>query len=118
MRPSLFPSDDSLPTWLHTLLCIIVVAPFAGFLLRFGFAALFTAHLNPLPGPDIGQYFFGNKTLIGSSARLAGVSLLFLGIACITLGLSFTRPGQDYPRLRQAPWVLLAMGVLLMFWIS
>ena len=43
MRTSLFPSDESLPTWLHTLLLIIVVSPFAGWLFWFGLGAAFLA---------------------------------------------------------------------------
>lgn len=116
MPRSLFPSDDSLPDWLHHLtLCIAVVALPAGFLFWFGIGALITGHLDPLPGPDLGQYFFGNKVLTGSKARLAGTSLVLLGTGCLTLGLSFSRLVDDYPKLRVVPWLLVAASMVVTF---
>lgn len=113
MRPSLFPSDDELPTWLHTTLCIAVVAPFAGFLLWFGLGAIVTGQLAPLPGPDFGQYFFGETAISGRAARVAGVSLSLLGLAFLGLGLSFTRAADEIRLLRLIPFLLLAASLLL-----
>lgn len=112
MPPSLFPSDEALPTWLHTALCLAVVAPFAGFLFWFGLVAIATATLEPLAGPDVGQYFFGTTPLHGREARLAGATLLLLGTAFLALGLSFTRFAEDRPIPRLIPWTLLLFSLL------
>jgi hypothetical protein len=119
MRPSLFPSDDALPTWLHTTLLFLIVSPFAGFLLLHGLGALATGILEPLNGPDAGQFFFGPETLHGGAARLAGVSLLSLGGAFIAVALRFSRLG--FPRVPVRfilPWALLAISVGLSFAVN
>ncbi len=113
-RPSLFPTDEALPTWLHTTLCILVAAPFSGFFLWDGFGALFTGHMEPIPGPEIGQYFFGEVALNGRSARLAGLTFVLIGLSQLALGFSFTRHAEGRPRWRLLPWVLLAVS--LVFW--
>jgi len=112
MRPSLFPSDESLPTWLHTTLCLAVVSPFAGFLLWLGLVAIATGRLEPLPGPEIGQYLFGEVALTGKTARIAGATLLLLGTSFLALGLSFTRLAEERPILRAVPWALLFVSLV------
>lgn len=113
MRPSLFPSDDALPTWLHTLLLVLVVSPFAGFLFWFGIGAIATAHLDPLSGPEFGQLFFGSSPLQGKAARVAGLSLLAFGGSFVAIAFKFSRLAGESRFSRLLPWVLLAISVLL-----
>jgi hypothetical protein len=115
MPPSLFPSDDELPTWLHTTLCIAIVSPFAVFLLWFGIAAIVTGHLEPLSGPEPGQYFFGESAIDGAAARWAGVALTLLGTTFLSLGVSFTRYAAGRRMLRIIPWLLLIASLAISF---
>lgn len=101
------PSDDDLPTWLHTALCMIIVAPFAIYLIWIGLDAVLTGHMEPISGPEIGQFFFGHLPLNGMQAKLAGCSLVLLGHAFFLLGLSFTRFVEDSYWLRMTPWVTM-----------
>ncbi len=107
----MFPSDDELPTWLHTTLCFLVSTPFAAPLLYFGIEAIFTKHLEPLSGPDFGQYFFGRNPLDGSVAQIAGVSLIFDGLAFLAISLAFTRYADETPALKLPQWILLAIAI-------
>ena len=118
MRHSLFPSNESLPTWLHTLLLLLVVSPFSGFLLWRGVHAVTTAHMEPLSGPDFGQFFFGPAAIHGKAARVAGVSLILLGCAFVALALNYSRLAQGNKVLRLLPWALVAISVTLLFWVA
>lgn len=113
MQPSLFPSDDGLPTWLHTVLLVIVVSPFAGFLFWFGVSAIYAGQLEPLSGPEFGQYFFGSSTLEGKPARIAGLSLVMLGSSFLAIAYRFSRLANEGKFPRCAPWVLLAVSQFL-----
>ena len=115
MRPSLFPSDDELPTWLHSLLLVLVSLPFSSFLLWFGCGALFSGHLEPLEGPDFGQFFFGPTALDGKAARVAGLSLIAAGASFLAIAYRFSRFSDEGLRARLLPWILLAMSVMLSF---
>lgn len=66
-------SDHSLPTWLHTLLCLGVTMPFGVPLLFFGGRAIVAWHLEPFGGPD-GQLLFG------ASVRRLPWAVLALGV--------------------------------------
>lgn len=118
MSPSLFPSDDSLPTWLHTLLLILIVSPFSAPLFWLGFDAITNAYLYPLSGPDFGQFFFGNLTLKGKSAKIAGVSLITLGCTYVALAIQFSRLAYGNVILRCLPWVLLIIFEILSLWVK
>lgn len=111
MRPSLFPSDDALPTWLHTALCIGICLPFTLTLWWAAFDALASGQLEPLGGPSFGQYFFGPQTLYGRAATRGAVALLLLGTAFLTLGLSFSRHAAEHPILKKLPWLFLLLGL-------
>ena len=113
MRKSLFPTDDSLPTWLHTLACFVVVSLFGVPLIWWGSEAILFRHLEPVSGPEIGQYFFGSAALEGKAAVWAGWSLIMFGAAFFALGARFTRAGRENAVLRLLPWVLIAVSVLL-----
>lgn len=89
MRPSMFPSDDALPTWLHTTLLVLVVSPFCLMPLWWGIGAMIAGHLDPLPGPDFGQFFFGQVPLHGDMARFAGFALVILGLAFAALAVRY-----------------------------
>ena len=116
MRRSLFPSDASLPTWLHTLLLFLVVSPFAVFLLWHGVQAIATAHLEPLEGPDFGQFFFGPTAINGKAARIAGVALIVLSCSFVALAFNFSRLAYANRVLRQLPWILVAVYIAMSFW--
>lgn len=118
MRRSLFPSDDALPTWLHSLLLILIVSPFALPVLWWGLKAIATAHLEPLSGPDFGQFFFGDVTLKGKPAKVAGLSLVVLGCAYFALAAQFSRLACSVVVLRALPWVLIAISTLLSLWVK
>jgi hypothetical protein len=118
MRNPLFASDESLPTWLHTLLLLLVVSPFSGFLLWRGVHAVTTAHMEPLSGPDFGEFFFGPAALHGKAARVAGGSLILLGCAFFALAFNYSRLAQGNKVLCLLPWVLLAMSVVMLFWVA
>jgi hypothetical protein len=113
MRKSLFPADDSLPTWLHTFACFFVVSPFGVPLIWWGGRAIHFRHLAPIPGPEFGQYFFGPAPLEGKAAVWAGWSLLMLGAAFFALGAHYTRTGRESAVLHFLPWVLIVVSILL-----
>lgn len=115
MRQSPFPSDDDLPTWLHALILLVLVAPCAGFLVRFGMSARFTARLEPLSGPEAGQFLFGPEPLQGSAARMAGRSLLVPGAGFLAIAWRFSRLCSDGLLGHLLPWSLLALSVMLSF---
>ena len=106
----MFPKDEDLPTWLHTVLLVIVVSPFAGFLLFHGLGAILTSRLSPIMGPDFGVYLI-SAPLAGSSAVVAGLGLLSLATSFLGLAYSFSRFSSDGWWAKAAPWVLLAGGL-------
>lgn len=110
---SFFPSDDALPTWLHTLACFGVVAVFGAPLIWWGVEAIYLRHLEPLSGPEIGQYFFGPAALQGRAAVRAGWSLVAFGACFFALGAGHTRAGKNMAVLRLLPWALLAVSAVL-----
>ena len=118
MRHSLFPSDESLPTWLHTTLLLLTVLPISVFLFWNGISAINTAHLEPLGGSELGQFFFGNVAIFGKAARMAGVSLILLSCAFIALAIQFSRLVYAGAVPRILPWVLVAAYVALSFWVK
>ena len=118
MRRSLFPSDDSLPTWLHTLLLLLVVSPFSGFLLWHGVRAIVTQHLEPLAGPTVGNFFFGSVALHGKAATVAGVSLVVLSCAFVAISFNYSRLVHMNKVLRLLPWALIAVHAALSFWVK
>ena len=118
MRPSLFPSDEALPTWLHTALLILIVSPFSVSLLWFGVHAIATRHLDPLSGPVFGQFFFGPSPLQGKAALLAGFSLIVFGCAFVALAMQFSRVAHGNVVLRSVPWVLVAVSAALSLWVK
>lgn len=113
MRRSLFPSDDSLPTWLHTFACFFVVFFFGIPLLWWGGEAIHARYLDPLSGPELGQYFFGPTALQGRAAVKAGWSLIAFGVFFFALGARHTRAAQGIPILRLLPWVLIVVSAVL-----
>ena len=117
MSYSLFPSDEKLPTWLHTTLLLLVVSPFALLPLWWGISAVVSGHLEPVSGPEPGQYFFGPTALNGTVARLAGVAFLVLSAAFTSIAVSFLRFAEENAILKLLPWALLAGFVALSFFI-
>src|ERR1700733_5233246 len=113
MRKSLFPVDDSLPTWLHTFACFFVVSLFGMPLIWWGGEAIHFQHLESITGPEIGQYFFGSAALDGKAAVWAGWSLIMFGAAFFALGARFTRAGRESAVLRLLPWLLIGASVLI-----
>ena len=111
MRKSLFPADDSLPTWLHTFACFFVVSLFGMPLIWWGGEAIHFRHLEPITAR--GQYFFGPTALEGKAAVWAGWSLIMLGATFFALGARYTRAGQESAALRLLPWLLFVASVLL-----
>jgi hypothetical protein len=118
MRHSLFASDESLPTWLHTLLLFLVTSPFYGFSFYYGIGAIVSVHLEPLGGPDFGQYFFGNVTLDGTPAKIAGVSLIALGFSFVAIAIQHSRLAiADAVARTYLSWIFLAISIALSFWV-
>lgn len=105
-------SDDSLPTWLHTLLCLVLGMAFGLPLLFQGGKAFSARHLEPLSGPEFGQYFFGPTAISGRPAQIAGVALVLYGLSFLSLSVAFTRHAEERVQLRRLPWLLLALDVV------
>ena len=118
MRPSLFPSDEELPTWLHTLLLILIVSPFSAYLFWFGMSAIITGHLDPLSGPEFGQFFFGPSSLQGNAARVAGFSLIAFGCSFLAIAFRFSRLAGENRFTRLLPWILLGISGIVSFWVK
>ena len=95
-------SDDELPTWLHTTLTLLLASPFALLLILPGVAAIRESILEPFMGPEFGQFFFGNQTLHDHAARLAGWSLVMIGLSFFGIGIGFTRWAQGNSLIRIA----------------
>lgn len=119
MQHSLFPSDESLPTWLHTLLLFLIVSPFFVFLFVEGISAIASAQLEPLSGPEFGQYFFGDVTLVGKAAKIAGVALIVLGFGFVAIAVQFSRLAMaEFVARTFLPWLLIAVHIGLSFWVK
>ena len=113
MRRSLFPEDDALPTWLHTLALFVVVSPFGAPLVWIGVKAIVWRHLEPVSGPEFGQYLFGPAALDGHDAVWAGLSLSGFGLSFFALAIRFMRAARERRTLRVLPWVLIAASIAL-----
>jgi hypothetical protein len=113
---SLLPSDEELPSWLHTALLLGLVSVFGLPLIWSGAKALLTGTMLPMSGPDFGAWFISSLPLHGRSARVGGLALVVLGMAFPALGLSWTHGAAERRLLKAAPWGLLALGALLMAW--
>ncbi len=118
MRHSIFPSDDSLPTWLHTTLLVLVVSPFCLIPLWWGIGAMVLGHLDPLPGPDFGGFFFGQAPLYGGIARFAGFALVILGVAFAALAARYSRFADENKTMMALPWVLIACFIVCSFLVN
>lgn len=119
MKHSLFPSDESLPTWIHTLLLLTIVSPFFIFLFLQGIIAIASEHLQPLSGPEFGQFFFGNVTLVGRPAKIAGISLIVLGFGFVALAVQFSRFAiAEFVTRTFLPWIFIAVHLVLAFWVK
>jgi hypothetical protein len=92
---------------------VVVVSPFAGFLFWFGISAIYAGHLEPLSGPEFGQYFFGSLTLEGRPARIAGLSLVTLGSSFLAIAYRFSRVAGEGQFPCFLPWVLLTISQFL-----
>ena len=112
-----FPrTDDELPTWAHTTCVMVLVSCCAVPLLWDGAGALHTRRLAPIMGPDMGQWMFGPRTLSGTAAVAAGLSLVALAFTFWALGLAYTRWAHDRPAVRALPWLMLVLDVPLYMW--
>lgn len=109
--------DDDLPTWAHTACVLSIVSLFALPLLWSGFKAITLKTLPPMTGPDFGQWMFGQRELHGRVAILAGWSLVSFGATFLALGLAYTRWAEGRFIIRMLPWLLLALDVLLYWWV-
>ena len=123
MRRSLFPSDDSLPTWLHTFACFFVVSWFGVPLLWWGAEAIHTRYLPPLSGPELGQYFLvprclrrllfcSGRSLYPRGANHAASSLRSLGAhrGFRTARYTWRQSCLAARHLTRRIWTLLASG--------
>ena len=104
--------DEDLPTWAHTALLVLVVAPFAGFLIWPGVRAVTTGVLPPMSGPEFGQWMFGNQELRGQHAVLAGYALCGLGLALLSVAAAYSRWAQHHRLLRVSPWGFLTCALV------
>ncbi len=107
--------DEDLPTWAHTSLVMLIVSPFALLLIVPGLKAVITTVLPPMMGPDFGFWLFGQDTLHGHHAVLAGLSLITGGVAFLGIGASFCRWAQHNSVIRLGLWAFWAFCVVLYF---
>lgn len=77
-----------------------------------------SGNLNPLPGPDFGQFFFGQAPLHGGIARLAGFALIILSMAFAALAASYSRFANQNKTFKVLPWVLIAFFILCAFFVN
>lgn len=105
---STWPRDEDLPTWAHTLLLVLVVAPFAVLLLWPGLKAITGGVLAPMGGPQLGQWMFGNRELRGAHAVLAGFALCGLGAAMLAVAAGYSRWAEQSRMLRLLGWAACA----------
>ena len=108
--------DDDLPDWAHTSAVMLVSAAFGAPWLWLGLKAVFTARLPATMGPEFGVWLFGQHTLVGRAAVLAGCTLVMLGLAFLALGAAYTRWAESRTAVRVLPWVLLGLALLLYRW--
>jgi hypothetical protein len=105
-------NDDELPLWLHTTLSALLGLGLAMFPWIDGAPGLFRGYLEPLWFD--GSYMFGNQTLVGTPARLAGLSLFFFGISLLLIPISQLRQLQRFGRWKYLPIILFsALGLAL-----
>lgn len=84
-----------------------------------GISAIVSGHLESLSGPEFGQFFFGNVTLVGKTAKIAGVSLIVLGFGFVALAVQFSRLAiAELVARIWLPWVLIVIHIGLSFWVN
>lgn len=66
--------DNELPTWVHTALTLAIASAFAVPLFWSGLSAIATGRLEPMMGPQFGEWWFGDKALTGRAAVIGGGS--------------------------------------------
>lgn len=113
---SLLPSDEDLPSWLHTALLLGLVSVFGLPLIWSGAKALLTGTMLPVSGPDFGTWLISSLPLHGRAARVGGLALVVLGTAFLALGLAWTRWAAKRRLVKAVPWGLLVLALLLMRW--
>lgn len=106
-----WPKDEDLPTWAHTAAVFLILTPFAAFLIWPGLKAVMSGALPPVAGPSIGVWMFGDKVLHGDDAVRAGWALIFMGMAFLSIGVTFSRWAQFHPVARAIPWALFACAI-------
>ena len=111
-------SDDELPTWLHTTLALLIVSPFALLLIVPGVGAIKDGVLEPMMGPDFGVWLFGHQTLHDHPARLAGWSLVGVGLSFFGIGVSFCRWAQGNSAIRIGLMLLWVTSTALFVYAS
>ena len=108
--------DDELPDWAHTALVMVIALAFGAPWLWAGLQALVSGQLAPTMGPEFGAWLFGPKTLTGRAARIAGGSLVVLGLVFVSSGLTLTRWAETRQTVRLLPWGLMALELVLCRW--
>ena len=108
--------DDELPDGVHAALMMALATALAAPCFWTGLPALVSGSLPPLMGPDFGTWLFGPQTLNGRAARLAGGSLLVLGLVCLAGGLVNTRWAEGRRAPRALFWALVLLDLLLYRW--
>ena len=108
---STWPKDEELPSWAHTVLLVLVVAPFAATLLWPGLKAITSGVLPPMSGPELGQWIFGNRELRGTHAVLAGFALCGLGAAMLAVAAGYSRWAERSRSLRLLGWTAFACAL-------
>ena len=108
--------DNELPTWAHTTLTLAIASAFAVPLFWFGLSAIATGRLEPMMGPQFGEWWFGDKALTGRAAVIGGFALLDAGLTFLSIGVAFCRWAEGRIVVRLLPWGLLAFYVVLHFW--
>ncbi|QQR67837.1 MAG: hypothetical protein IPI25_06510 [Candidatus Brocadia sp.] len=111
-------SDEELPTWLHTTLTLLIVSVFTCLLIVPGIRAIRDGVLMPIMGPKFGFFLFGDHPLHGKLARLAGWSLVFLGLSFFGIGLNFCRWARGNYAIRIGLWMLWIGSISLYIFVA
>jgi hypothetical protein len=106
---SFFPTDDELPTWLHTTLLLGVISVFALPIGWEGIDAIARRRYDSTDGPEFGIHWFDPPPFEGGLAVTAGFAQLTLMLTIYVFAMVYaSRWHERLRKWRAMPWILSA----------